>query len=137
MRAVVDTNIFVAALLRPEGPPGAVVLAITQRRLTPVVCQAVIAEYGNVLRRPAFRFTAADVDELLAVTAQQALWVEVPAYTGAPKVPDPSDWPFMACALAAQCPVITGNAKHFPARLGVAVMTAREWVDSRTSGGAW
>jgi putative PIN family toxin of toxin-antitoxin system len=129
MRAVVDTNIFVSGLLRPDGPPGAVVLAIAERRLTPVVCQAAMVEYGEVLRRRAFRFAAADVDALLAVTAELAIWVEVPAYTGAPDLPDPADWPFLACALAAQCPVITGNVKHFPGRLGVVVMTAREWVD--------
>lgn len=129
MRAVVDTNIFVSALLRPEGPPGAVVRAIADRRLTPVVCQAAMLEYSQVLRRRRFRFVAADVDELLALTGQQALWVDVPAYTGDRELPDEADWPFIACALAAQCPVLTGNAKDFPACLGVVVMTARQWVD--------
>ncbi len=131
MLAVVDTNVLVSALLRPAGPPGAVIRAIADRRLTPVLCQSAMVEYSEVLRRPRFQFLAADVDELLAVAAQQALWVEVPEYTGEPELPDPTDWPFVACALAAQCPVITGNVKHFPARLGVEVMTVRGWVDQR------
>ena len=38
------------------------------------------------------------------------------------------DWPFIATALAGNCPVITGNARHFPQRVDVQVMTAREWV---------
>ena len=44
---------------------------------------------------------------------------------------DNSDWPFMACAQAAGCPVITGNVRDFPAALGVRVMTAREWMGRR------
>ena len=129
MRAVVDTNILVSALLGSASPPAAVVRGIAERRLTPVVCRAVVEEYAEVLRRRRFRFPTADVDELLTLMSQQATWVAVPAYSGEPVLPDPADWPFVACALAVGCPVVTGNARHFPKATGVRVMTAREWVD--------
>ena len=129
MRAVVDTNILVSALLRSSNPPAAVILAIAERRLTPVLCQPIVAEYAQVLRRPRFSFAAGDVDLLLALMTQQAVWVDVPAYPGEPALPDPKDWPLFACALAVECPLITGNAKHFPARLGIQVWTARQWLD--------
>lgn len=128
MLAVVDTNILVSALLRANTPPAAVVGAIGRQLLTPVVCDAVMREYAAVLPRPHFGFAAADLRELLVLIEQLAAWVDVPAYTGTPTLPDVADWPFVACALAAGCPVVTGNLKHFPARLGVRVMTAREWV---------
>jgi hypothetical protein len=35
--------------------------------------------------------------------------------------------------LAAGCPVVTGNARHFPDSAGVRVMTAREWVGGKSS----
>lgn len=129
MRAVVDSNILVSALLRSDSPPAAVVRAIVRQALEPVVCTEIMAEYRTVLPRPRLRLRAADIDELLALIEAQAQWVNVPEYTGRPAVPDPADWPFIACALAAGCPVITGNARHFPAALGVRVMTAREWVE--------
>lgn len=132
MLAVVDTNVLVSALLRPASPPGAVLQGIGQLRLTPVACAAIIAEYAGVLGRTRFGFDPADIRELLALIEQLAVWVEVPSYTGTPKLPDPADWPFIACALAAGCPVITGNTRDFPAELGVKVMTAREWVDRHT-----
>lgn len=129
MRAVVDTNILVSALLRPEGPPGIVVRGLFVQALEPVVCREIVAEYRSVLPSRRLRLRAGDIEELLALIEAQARWVEVPAYTGHPALPDPADWPFIACAMAAGCPVITGNLKHFPRRLGVRVISAREWVE--------
>lgn len=132
MHAVVDTNILVSGLLRDDGPPAAVVRAIVGQLLEPVVCAEIMAEYRSVLARRRLRIRAADVDELLVLVEAQARWVAVPAYDGLPALPDPSDWPFIASALAAGCPVITGNARDFPAALGVWVMSAREWVEGRS-----
>jgi putative PIN family toxin of toxin-antitoxin system len=128
MRAVVDTNILVSALLRADGPPGAVLRQIVAQAIQPVVCDAIVAEYRAVLPRRRLRLRTEDIAELLALIEAQAQWVEIPPYDGKPALPDPTDWPFIACALAADCPVITGNARDFPAGLGVRVMTARESV---------
>jgi putative PIN family toxin of toxin-antitoxin system len=129
MRAVIDTNILVSALLSAGGPPAAVVRQMVAQTLQPVVCMAIVDEYRAVLPRPQLRLRASDIDELLSLIEAQAAWVDVPAYSGQRPLPDPADWPFIACALAAGCPVITGNARDFPAALGVSVMTARQWVD--------
>lgn len=128
MRAVVDTNVLVSGLLSAGGPPARVLADIATARLRPVVCDAVMTEYEAVLRRPRLRIAATEADELMLLLRLTAEWVAVPEYGGTPPLPDPTDWPFIACALEAGCPVVTGNRKHFPARLGVRVMTAREWV---------
>ena len=127
-RAVVDTNILVSALLTPSGPPGAVAQAIRNSVLQPVVCAEIIEEYADVLHRPRLDLEPHKVDELIALIEAQALWVRVPQYLPAKNLPDPDDWPFIAAALAAGCPVITGNLRHFPKSIGVESMTAREWV---------
>lgn len=128
MRAVVDTNILVSGLLHRGSVPGQVLQDMAAGRVVPVVCAEVMNEYRAVLQRPRLRLLPQDVDELLALVEGTADWVAVPPYTGAPALPDPADWPFIACAQAAGCPVITGNARHFPEGLGVRVLTAREWV---------
>lgn len=128
MRAVVDTNVLVSALLRADSPPAAVLRGVVMGRLTPVVCPEVMDEYRAVLPRPRLGLAPNDVAELLLLMEQLADWVQVPAYSGAPMLPDVADWPFIACALAVRCPVITGNVKHFPAAAGVTVMTARQWL---------
>lgn len=128
MDAVVDTNILVSGLIRRDSPPAEVLRAIELRLLRPVVCNAVVTEYRDVLGRPRLALPSEDVAHLIDLMISIAVWVHVPDYTGVPALPDPADWPFVACALAVGCPVITGNLKHSPAGSGVRVMTAREWV---------
>ncbi|HNT38755.1 MAG TPA: putative toxin-antitoxin system toxin component, PIN family [Rubrivivax sp.] len=131
MRAVLDTNILVSGLLRADGPPATVVRQLATQEIQPVVCAAITAEYRAVLSRRKLRLRAADVAELLALIEAQALWVELAPHERPPALPDLADWPFIACALAAACPVITGNLRHFPASLGVRTLTARAWVDGQ------
>ncbi len=129
MRAVVDTNILVSGLLHPGSLPAGVLRGIADRVLTPVVCVEVMAEYAAVLPRPRLRLRPGDIGDLLAMVEATADWVHAPLYTGQPPLPDAADWPFIACALVAGCPLITGNVRHFPPHLGLTVMTARTWID--------
>ncbi|MDT7838344.1 putative toxin-antitoxin system toxin component, PIN family [Aquabacterium sp. OR-4] len=130
MRAVVDTNVLVSALMSAGGAPAQVMSSIASGQLRPVVCADILAELQAVLPRPRLHLRADRVAELLSLIELTAEWVLVPRYTGIPPLPDPDDWPFIGAAQAAACPLITGNLKHFPPGLGVRVMTAREWVDS-------
>ena len=127
--AVIDTNILVSALLRPQGPPGQVMAAALAGRMIPVFSDAVFAEYGSVLTRPLLGLDTAQVRRALAAMHNVGVRVHT-ALTPPADLPDPDDWPFIACALAAGCPVVTGNAKDFPPRLGIEVVSARQWVDT-------
>ncbi len=126
--AVVDTNVLVSALLKPGSLPAAVLQALRGGALLPVVCAEIVNEYAEVLRRPRLGLPAQDTAELLELLRLHARWVRISPYPPALKLPDRDDWPFVACALAAGCPVITGNVRHFPTRLGVEAITAREWL---------
>lgn len=128
-QAVIDTNILVSGLLNPAGPPGQVVDAIRDGRLVPVMTGAMLAEYREVLLRPRLRLRAEAVMELLDELNTLGVVIALPEAAQPAGLPDPDDWGFIACALASGCPVLTGNARHFPAGLGVRVMTAREWVE--------
>lgn len=127
--AVVDTNVLVSALLKPAGLPARVADALRRNLLLPVVCTEIMDEYRAVLRRPRLCLPEADVAALLHLIGLQARWVQLSPNPPPWRLPDPADWPFIACAAAANCPVITGNVKDFPAGLGVEVLTVRAWVD--------
>lgn len=118
MRAVIDTNVLVSALLTPGGVSARIVAAIRDTALVPVLSHAINVEYAEVLNRAKFGFAKSDVDDLLLDMNGLAVFVS-PGPIEAVRLPDPSDAPFIAAALAAACPVVTGNAKHFPARLGL------------------
>jgi hypothetical protein len=90
-----------------------------------------VAGYRNVLPRRPLQIRPGEPAELLALIGTQALWVEMPPYEGKFDMPDPTDRPFVARALAAGCPGITGDAKDFPAELGARVMTVSERVGAQ------
>ncbi len=47
------------------------------------------------------------------------------------ELPDPTDLPFLEVAASADAILVTGNARHFPARAraGVTVMSPSEFLD--------
>lgn len=122
MRAVIDTNVLVSALLTPGGVSAQVIKAIRDAELIPVLSHTISAEYLEVLNRAKFGFARSDIDDLFIDMNGLGAFV-APGPIMVERVPDPTDLPFIAAALAAACPVVTGNAKHFPARLGLQVLS--------------
>lgn len=55
MRAVVDTNVLVSALIRRQGTTGDVLLALRDGRFTIVYSTPILVEVIDVLGRPPFR----------------------------------------------------------------------------------
>lgn len=125
LRVVIDTNVLVSAAISPAGTPARVFAAIQQGRLEPLLSRAILAEYREVLSRPRFGFPPELVAGLLEPFDGLALHLEPDARFLA-GLPDPDDAPFIALALFAGCPVVTGNARHFPPETGVEVMTPGE-----------
>lgn len=118
MRAVIDTNVLVSAMLTPAGTSAQLVEAIRTGKLQPVLSHEIFMEYVRVLNRPRFGFDNSEVASLLEDMTSLALFVR-PPFKVAGILPDPDDERFIAAALHAVCHVITGNAKDFPASTGV------------------
>ncbi|GAB4292762.1 MAG: hypothetical protein Kow0096_07940 [Thiohalomonadaceae bacterium] len=122
MLVVVDTNILVSALINPGGVPARVVEEIRAQTLRPLVCREILDEYREVLTRARFRFSSSLVESLLDDLAALALHLQ-PVPVNIEQLPAPNDAPFIALALAAACPIVTGNGRHFPPECGVEVLT--------------
>lgn len=130
MRVVIDTNVLVSGILNPHGPPGRIVDAVLSEAVIVLHDDRILAEYREVLLRPAFGFPRTVVDALLdfidfAGEHLTALGVDL-------VLPDPSDLPFLEVAIAGLADaLITGNIKHFKPRRGrhnVHVCTPAEFV---------
>ena len=112
---VLDTNVLVAALINPFGAPGRIWDLVTSRQLHLVYDDRILLEYETVLRRASFGFTEASVDAVMAMIPFQEF---VSAQTWpVHDFPDSSDVMFLEVADAANCPLVTGNLKHFPMAL--------------------
>jgi putative PIN family toxin of toxin-antitoxin system len=130
VKVVVDTNVLVAGLLSPFGPPGEIVRMIAAGSLSLCFDARILTEYADVLGRSTFRFDP----ELIQVFLER-IKVDGHSVAGSPlphRLPDASDEAFLEAALAgpAIC-LITGNLRHFPRsrRQGMPVFSPREFLD--------
>jgi uncharacterized protein len=113
IRAVIDTNVLVSAMISPVGNESLVLLAVNQDLLTPCFSSDILLEYSEVLARPKFGFPGDEVDALINLLHIKGELVAPQAVRRSS--PDPSDDKFIACALAAAPELlITGNKRHFP-----------------------
>ena len=130
IRAVIDTNVLVSALISPFGNPALCVAAIQHGRIAPCFSMAMLAEYEEVLARPRFSFARDEIDGLIGLLRAKGLLFDPIPAPGAS--PDPKDAGFIACALAADADfLVTGNKRHFPAEScgRTAVVSARELLE--------
>ena len=104
--AVIDTNVFVSALLTKhrDSATAKVVEAVLDGRITALKSPEIVNEYREVLARPHFHFPEGTVARILAT-------VEADGF------PDESDRIFFEVALAGATlgtKLVTGNLKHYP-----------------------
>jgi putative PIN family toxin of toxin-antitoxin system len=129
IRAVVDTNVLVSGFLSASGPPGRIVDWLRAGTVIAVLDDRIFAEYADVLARPAFRLSPADVEDVLAAIRSHAVWADVGPQDQV-TLPDPDDAAFAECALVEAVPLVTGNQRHFPkpACRGLRIMAPAEFV---------
>jgi putative PIN family toxin of toxin-antitoxin system len=129
MRVVLDTNILVSALMKPEGREALVFLPAVRGQLEMCVSPAVLAEYKEVLHRPKLKLQPHEIENALKNVGKAARLVH-PVHTLKISHHD-SDNRFYECAEAAHADfIVTGNTKHFRKDLPPArVVNARQLLD--------
>jgi putative PIN family toxin of toxin-antitoxin system len=112
IRAVIDTNVLVSALISPSGNESLLLLAVQQGFVRPCFSPAMLKEYAQVLARPKFAFSPAEIGALTDLLLPQGHLLHPAPMSGIS--PDPKDDPFIACALSAQADfLVTGNKRDF------------------------
>ncbi|HET6453455.1 MAG TPA: putative toxin-antitoxin system toxin component, PIN family [Armatimonadota bacterium] len=128
LRLVIDTNVLVSAVLKPDGlQRTAFLLAITKPgRL--YVSLPVLEEYTEVLSRPELSIRRGLRLQLLQLIKNHGHLVTPSRHIEVTS--DPDDNIFVECADAARADfLITGNRKHFPAYWkNTKIVTPREFV---------
>jgi putative PIN family toxin of toxin-antitoxin system len=130
IRAVIDTNVLLSALISSAGNEALLILAINQGLVAPCLSAEILQEYSGVLLRPRFGFPVEEVDALLDLLRRSGKLLS-PAPVGRTS-PDPDDDKFIACAMAGNADfLVTGNKRHFPqvGSLGAKVVNAAELLE--------
>ena len=113
--AVIDTNVFVSALLsrHPDAATVQVVNAMLKHGICPLYNQEIIVEYQDVLHRDKFRFPEDAIDYI--IKAVQDYGISAERINSSEIFPDPKDIVFYEVALSKDgAYLVTGNIKHFP-----------------------
>ena len=117
--AVIDTNVFVAALLTKNKDSATVKVydAIADGLITPLYHKEILREYEEVLSRSKFRFSKKRISTVLDMIIKYGVEV-FPKPTGEILI-DMDDLIFYEVAMEKReddSYLVTGNQKHYPVR---------------------
>ena len=111
MNVVLDTNVIVSGIIKPDGSPAKLLNMVINGTLTINADTRILSEYGRVLNSPKFSFPKTLITHLLHyISSESKLVIPDPFLF---PVKDPSDLPFIEIAVQEDIPLITGNIKHF------------------------
>ena len=113
--AVIDTNVFVSALLSrfSDAATVHVVEAISKSGICPLYNEEIYAEYEDVLNREKFNFPSDLIRAILDKVKK--FGVSTNRVPIAEFFPDPKDVVFYEVAMSKEdAYLVTGNKKHFP-----------------------
>lgn len=126
VRLVVDTNVLVSAMLHPGRTPDLALAAAIARGARVLCDDRIEREYRDVVSRAKFARVPADRRDALLRRVLDAS-DRVVAGGLALAMIDADDLAFVEVAVAAAADaIVTGNVRHFPPGLGVAVWTPAE-----------
>lgn len=117
--AVIDTNVFVSALLSKcsDAATVRVLEAVLDGIITPLYHQEILVEYNEVLHRPKFHFKDTDIQMIIDAVKQYG--VEVFPQPSGEIFVDMDDLIFYEVAMEKReddAYLVTGNQKHYPIR---------------------
>jgi putative PIN family toxin of toxin-antitoxin system len=133
IRVILDVNVFVSALIGPEGSPARRVLrAWIDGRIEVIASPQLVAEVEDVVLRPKFRRWFDEEAARLVVERLKldAVWFEDPdPEENAPRTRDPKDDYLLALATAAKADAVVAGDLLEAEQDAVAVWTPRELLD--------
>ena len=135
IRAVVDANVLISALIRPQGPPGQILFRLLRERAFElVVSPATLEELTRAIRYPRVRrylsATDEEIDAWIESLALIADVVEGRSPTTA-VIEDPEDEIYLSAALEGLADfLVTGDRHLLPLKefQGVRIVTPKQFL---------
>lgn len=115
--AVIDTNVFISALMKGDTAPRALLRRCLLGQVKPLIGNALYAEYEDIMAREhVFRnspVTATEREALFDAFVAQCQWINI-YYRWRPNFRDEADNHLMELAIAGNAQwLITGNTRDF------------------------
>jgi hypothetical protein len=131
VRAVLDPNILIAALLSRSGPPGQIVARWLAGEFELVVSESLLAELERALTYPKLRarITSEEATEFISLLAHTATRApDPPPSTG--RSTDPGDDYLLALAETARAMLVSGDQHLLELADELPIQTARTFLET-------
>lgn len=116
MKAVLDCNVFLSALIRPGGPPALILTAMLRQEFELVLSPAIFSEYQRTINYPRIRkrilLSAQELRELEDDILVLAFWVESITLAHPLVVADPSDDAYLLAAAEGEADYVVSGDHH-------------------------
>jgi putative PIN family toxin of toxin-antitoxin system len=111
VRAVLDPNVLISALLAPGGTPARVLRAWLDGAFELVASDALLAELDRALAYPKLRqrIEAGEAQELIELLRREARMTDDPKEPPSTRSPDPGDDYLIALGAVAQAAIVSGD----------------------------
>ncbi len=126
--AVIDTNVLVSSMLKPDSIPGEIIEKCVNGDIIPLINEDILAEYYEVLLRNKFGFNPGDVVSRISDFLKHA--VVITPTNSEEFFKDNNDKIFYEVVLTVRdndAYLVTGNIKHFPTK--PFVVTPRQMLE--------
>lgn len=128
MRAVIDTNIFLAGLLNADGGAAKIIRAFRDGEFELIVTHDVFDEYVRLIHLFDNGVPTHESEELLELVFAKAIKVRPAAAQGL--CTDADEEKFLSAAIAGNADfIVTKNKKHFPKNT-VKIANVRDFLDA-------
>jgi len=138
MRAVLDANVFVSAIISPKGNPAKILNAWRNDKFLLLISRPILEEIGRVLRYPKIRRRHRRSERKIQIFLEDLsrLAILAPGKLSLSIIADdPSDNRYVECAVEGEADYLVSGDDHL-LRLGayedVRIVTPREFVDVMT-----
>ncbi|QTA38473.1 putative toxin-antitoxin system toxin component, PIN family [Thermosipho ferrireducens] len=125
-KVVVDTNVIVSGLIKPNSTPAKILNLILSGEFTICADSRIISEYNEVLLRDKFSFPKDLINDFISYLKSVSILVSPPSLPI--KLTDSGDLPFIEVAYYLNIPIITGNTKHFKSLKNIKIFTPDEFI---------
>ncbi len=127
--SVIDTNVIVSAMLKPESVPGQLIQLLYNGIIISMINEDIVNEYYDVLTRNKFNFNDERVEQIIDFLKKHAIYIN--NETTSEIFLDKSDVVFYEVTMTGRknndVYLVTGNMKHFPSRSFI--VTPREMLE--------
>jgi putative PIN family toxin of toxin-antitoxin system len=132
VRALLDANVLISALLSRSGVPARLVELWLDAEFELVVCPALLGEVERTLVRPKFRsrLQPDEVERFLGLLREGAELVPDPEGPPAVRTKDPGDDYLLKLAARENVPIVSGDAHLLALSDEAPVLSPRDFLDA-------